>query len=276
MKKTLLLALVLLFATLSCKKDDATPTPIAPIATIFCKLNQAVVTGSGLTTYDFTYDAATGNITKYTLSTVAGNDKQVLTQTLTYNKTGQIMTGYQTFAINGKVQMGGGNSTYTYTNGLLTDISYLGTNAATTIPFARKTIKYDANKRMSESVYISGNYTITDKYEYDANGNCTKYATIDTDGYSQEIISTYDTSKNPEQIVAKAIPFDFSGGQPWKINVALTTKSTFIEQTGAKPEVTTAKRSNIKTDAKGYVISATYTSSDGTSSNETYSLADCN
>lgn len=269
--KTILLFCSIGLFTLSCKKTDgAIPTPVTPpMTTVFCKLTQAVNGVQG--TYDFTYDAA-GNITRYSLTTVNGPDKQVLTHTLTYTTAGQLASGSQTFSINGKTQSGRGTIKYTYASNLLTEQRFFETPTSATA-FSNAVLTYDTSKRLMGRVYSNGTYKSTEKYEFDANGNATRYVFSDTDGYKDEIISTYDTSTNPEQIITKRIPLDFATGQPWKVNLALTTKDTFDDGMGAV--ITNGKRTNIKTDAKGFVISATYTAN-GVATNETYTLADCN
>ena len=266
MKKLLIFGLVALLP-LACEKANDQISPA-----ISCKLTQAVVGNYGSGTYDFTYDDK-GNIIAYSLTTMAGPDKQVLTHTLTYDAAGQLVTGNQTFSINGKAQGGGGNIAFTYTNGLLTGQTY--SQAGSTTPFASATLTYDASKRITSRVYVnnSDKYNSTQTYGYDANGNCTSNQFIDSDGYKEEIISTYDTSKSPEQILMKSIPYDFASARPWNLHVALTEKDTFDDGTG--PVVLAAKRTNVRTDASGYVTGTTYTGDTGTIS-ETYSLSNCN
>ncbi len=266
--------LILVFSMLctldfSCKTTTTDPTPTTPTAAVFCKLTQMVKNNG---TNDFTYGAA-GNITKYVNSATYGTDKFVSTSTQTYSSTGQLSSNLVIVAMNGKAQPQQNVSAYTYTNGLPTGITF--TQIGNTSPFAGSALKYDANKRLTELVYTNNKYSSTEKYEYDAAGNCTRYVFTNTDGEKEEIVSTFDTSKNPEQIVAKGFPFDILFSKPWNVNMALTTKDTYDSGNG-KPSITTAKRTNIKTDAKGYVISSTYADSDGTTVNETYTLADCN
>lgn len=273
LSKKIVLAGLLVALSLSCqKKEDVTPTT-TPTPTVSCKLTQMVIAPFGsANTYDFAYDAS-GNVTKYAIMSLQGTDILVLTQTLAYNTAGQLTSGNQSATLNGKAQGGGGYSAYTYTNGLLTGQAFSET--ASTTPFATATITYDANKRMTKRVYTNSQskYASTNTYEYDANGNCTHQQFSDSDGYKDDIVSTYDTSKNPQQIVAKGIPFDFGMDNPWQVNLALTVKDTFDD--GSGPVVSNGKRTNIKTDAKGYVVGATYTL-DGVATNETYTLTNCN
>ena len=76
-------------------------------------------------------------------------------------------------------------------------------------------------------------------------------------------------------IIAKLIPFDFATGLVWNNNVALTFKETYDYGPGDMG-VITGKRTNIKTDSKGNVISSTYTDDANSVTNETYTLSNCN
>ncbi len=273
MKKTFKFYSLLLGALtliISCSKTDVTPAVVTLPATVFCKLNK-MVNNQG--TYEFTYDTK-GNISSYTLTTLDGNNTQQLRYNCNYDANNKLQSATQSFSINGKIQAGGGFFVYIFTADLLTSINYFSSSSSTK-PFANSVLKYDANKRLVENVYQNGAYTNTDKYGYDTNGNFTRHSSLDSVGYVDDLVNTYDISKNTEQILAKLLPFDLATGQPWKVNIVITTKDTYTEPQ-AKPIITTGNRTNLKTDAKGWVISSTYTLSDGTVTNETNTLSDCN
>lgn len=254
----------------ACKKTDDTSS-ITPTVKMPCRITQ-MITNKG--TYDFVY-GSDGNITKYTLTNLVGSDKQVLTNSFGYNASNQLTSAIQSFTINGKDQGGNNVGVFTYSSGLLTGISYTAPGGTTA--FASTFLKYDANKRLIESNYIntSSKFSSIDKYEYDANGNCTKNLSIASDKSTFEVVNTYDSSKNPEQILAKILPYDFATSQPWKNNVALTYKETFNDGAGFI-DVLTGKRTNIKTSANAYVNATTFTDGNNGVINESYALADCN
>ena len=262
MKRILLVSFVCLFA-LSCKKEaDVTPTDT-------CKLAQ-IVNGTGRN--DFTYDAA-GNLSKWLITRAFSNGKPyIINYDFTRDATGRISSLNQTITNDGKIE-GTATALFTYTNGLLTSTS-------TTVDPAKpgsisRTFTNDSNGRMSKRVVVekTSGFTTTETYEYDSRGNCTKYNYTDSDGIKDDYVFTYDTSKNPEQLLIKSIPFNLSIGLPWSINAVLTTKETF--DYGAGPEIYTSKRTDIKTDARGYVTSATQTYDDGYVVKDTYSLINC-
>ena len=265
MKK--LTIIIAFLATLSaCKKNDTTPTNA-----LSCRVTQMVLNNG---TYDFSYDTK-GNISEYSITTMTGTDKQVLRHVFAYNASNKLSSATQTFAINGIIQGTAAVANLSYSGELLTAQSY--TQIGGTEPFATATLKYNANKRLIEHDYTnkSSNYSSITKYEYDNNGNCIKYLTTDSDNTSDESLFTYDSNKNPEQIIAKLIPFDFATGLVWNNNMALTFKETYDYGPGDMG-VITGKRTNIKTDSKGNVISSTYTDDANSVTNETYTLSNCN
>ena len=263
MKTILAFCFIALF-TLSCKKEnDVTPTDT-------CKLAQF---GNGGRTNNLTYDAA-GNLTQWvSTSDLQGGSKFVITYNFTHDATGRISTRVQTIAIDGKLQGKPSTTQYTYTNGLLTSAStvYELTNSSRTVS---RTYTYDSNQRVIKAVSTETGFTQTSTYEYDSRGNCIRYAYSATDGSKQESLFTYDTSKNPEQLLTKSIPSNPLTGLPWSVNVALTEKQTYDD--GSGPVTFTSKRTDLKTDAKGYVTSTTLTYDDGYVAKETYTLTDCN
>ena len=117
-------------------------------------------------------------------------------------------------------------------------------------------------------------FTQTSTYEYDSRGNCTRYVYTATDGSKEERVFTYDTSKNPEQLLIKSIPSNPLTGLPLSVNVALTTKETYNDGTG--PVTYIGKQTDLKTDARGYVTSTTLTYDDGFVAKTAYTLRDCN
>ncbi len=262
MKRILMFCLIGLSA-LSCKKE----TDVTPADT--CKLVQfANYTGRN----DFTYDAA-GNLSKWLITRAFSNGKAyIINYDFTRDATGRISSLNQTITNDGKVEATA-TAQFTYTNGLLTSTS-------TTVDPANpgsisRTFTYDSNGRMSKRVVVdkTAGSTTTETYEYDSRGNCTKYGYSDSDGIKEEKVFTYDTSKNPEQLLIKSIPFNLSIGLPWSVNVALTTKETFDYGIGS--DTYSTKRTDIKTDARGYVTSATETYDDGYVVKDTYSLTGC-
>ena len=264
MKKIFLFCLMGLYAQSCTISDHLAPTPADS-----CKLAQFVNVNG---TNDFTYDA-TSNLSQWAITSVFDTIKQVVTYRFTRDATGRISSLNQTITSNGKVEANA-TAQFTYTNGLLTSTS-------TTVDPANpgsisRTFSYDSNGRMSKRVVIDtkDNYSSTETYEYDSGGNCTKYTLTNTYGYKEERVFTYDTSKNPEQLLIKSIPFNLRTGLPWSVNVAVMTKATF--DYGKGPIADNSTRSNVKTGANGYVTSATETfDSDGYMSNETYTLTGC-
>ena len=262
MKRILLFCLIGL-TTLSCTlQDHVTPTDT-------CKLAQYInYTGRN----DFTYDGA-GNVSNWLITRMFSNGKAyIINYDFTRDATGRISSLNQTITNDGNIE-GTATAQFTYTNGLLASTS-------TTVDPANpgsisRTFSYDSNGRMSKRVVSdkTADFLSTETYEYDSRGNCTKYNYTDSDGLKNEQVFTYDTSKNPEQLLIKSIPFNLSLGLPWSVNVVLTTKETF--DFGAGPEISTSKRTDIKTDARGYVTNATQTYDDGYVVKDTYSLINC-
>ena len=263
MKKLFLFALLGLFA-LSCN-DHSQPTPADT-----CKLAQFINVNG---TNDFTYDA-TGGLSKWLITRVFPDSTSfVVNYDFTRDATGRISSLNQTITDAG-VNVGAATATFTYTNGLLTSTS-TSTEPGQPATISR-TFTYDNNGRMTKRVVTDtkNNFSSTETYEYDSRGNCTKYNQINTFGYKEERVFTYDNSKNPEQLLTKSIPFNLLTGLPWSVNVAVTTKTTFDYGKGPEPDNST--RSNVKTGANGYVTSATETfESDGYMAKETYTLTGC-
>ena len=264
MKKTLIL--LALFVTFNaCKKTETTPI-LTPTVVLSCRITQMVKNNGS---YDFSYDSK-GNVSKYSLTTSAGTDKQVLTHVFAYNVSNQLTSVTQTFAINGKSQGSSNIANLTYSGELLTGQSYMLAGGTST--FATATLKYDTNKRLVERNYTNNtsNYASVEKYEYDSNGNCTRYLIMGSDKSSDEFVFAFDSSKNPEQIIAKILPYDFATGLIWNNNMVLTLKETYDYGPGDMG-VATGKRTNIKADTKGFVVSSTYTEDANNVTNETYS-----
>lgn len=261
MKRILLFGLIGL-TTLSCQQvDHVTPTDT-------CKLAQ-IVNGGG--SNDFSYDA-TGSLTQWVITTpVNTTTTEIVQYDFTRDATGRISSLAQTITSAGKL-LASSTAQFTYTNGLLTSTS-------TTVDPANpgsisRTYSYDSNQRMSKRVVTdkTSNFTSTETYEYDSRGNCTKYTY--TDSYSKiELESTYDTSKNPEQLLIKSIPFNLRTGIPWSVNTVLTTKETYAFPSGT--DIYIGKQTELKTNASGYVTSSTLTYDDGYVGKTTYSLINC-
>lgn len=262
MKRILILCLIGL-TSLSCKKEGE----VTPADT--CRLAQ-FVNGGGPN--QFTYDQ-TGSLTKWVITIpVSSSTSDIIQYDFTRDATGRISSLNQTRTFEGK-QMPTAIAQFTYTNGLLTSTS-------TTLDPAKpgsisRTFTYDTNGRMSKRVVSdkTSGFTSTEGYEYDSQGNCTKYNYADSYGIKNEIISTYDTTKNPEQLLLKSIPFNLLTGLPWSVNAVLTTKESFDDGTGAVTY--TSKQTDLKTDTNGYVTSVTLTYNDGYVGKTTYSLMNC-
>ncbi len=261
--KTILAFCLLALFTLSCKKE----ADVSPADT--CKLARLInYTG----TNDFTYDAA-GNLSKWLITRAFSNGKKYLINyDFTRDATGRISSLNQTITNDGLIQSTA-TAQFTYTNGLLTSTSTIVDPAKS--PTISRTFTYDSNGRMNKRVVSekTSGFTSTEIYEYDSRGNCTTYTYTDSDGFKNERVFTYDTSKNPEQLLIKSIPFNLSTGLPWSINVVLTTKDT--SDFGQGPEPYTSKRTDIKTDVRGYVTGATETYDDGFVVKDMYSLTGC-
>lgn len=266
MKKILLFCLIGLTA-LSCTITDH----LVPVPADSCKLAQFVNVNG---TNDFTYDA-NGGLSKWLITREFPDGTSfVVNYDFTRDATGRISSLNQTITDAG-VNVGTATATFTYTNGLLTTTS-TSTEPGKPATISR-TFTYDNNGRMTKRVVTDSknNFSSTETYEYDSRGNCTKYNQTNSFGYKEERVFTYDTSKNPEQLLTKSIPFNLLTGLPWSVNVALTTKATF--DYGKGPITDNSTRSNVKTGANGYVTSATETfDTDGYMANETYTLTDCN
>ncbi len=250
-------------SSLSCKKE----AEITPADT--CQLAQL---GSNDGTNDFTYDAA-GKLTQWVAtSTLQGGSKFTQTYVFTYDPTGRISTRVQTIAIDGKIQGKPGTTQYSYTNDRLTSA-----RTVYELPNSTRVITtnytYDSQQRISKGVSTETGFTQTSTYEYDSRGNCIHYVYISSDGVKDERIFTYDTSKNPEQLLAKSVPFNYQTGLPWSVNAVLTTKESFDDGTGAVTY--TSKQTEVKTDASGYATSTTLTYNDGYVGKTTYSLINC-
>lgn len=252
---------LIVLSTLSCKKE----TEIT--ATDTCKLARIANYG----TNDFTYDQA-GNLTKWVITTpLSTSTTEVVYYDFTRDGTSRISSLTQTITTDGKTQASA-VAQFTYANGLLTSTS-------TTVDPAKpgsisRTFSYDSNGRMSKRVVSdkTDGFTSTELYEYDSRGNCTKYNYLDSYAKSEEVY-TYDTSKNPEQLLIKSIPFNLRTGRPWSVNAVLTAKETYEYPSGT--ETYTAKLTDLKTDASGYVTSATLTYNDGYVRKTSYSLTGC-
>ena len=262
MKRILLVCLIGL-TTLSCKDE----VDVAPADS--CKLARLVnYTG----TNDFTYDA-TGNLSNWLITRKFSTGKlYIINYAFTRDATGRISSLNQTITNDGKI-VGTATAQFTYTNGLLTSTS-------TTVDPANpgsisRTFTYDSNNRMSKRVVLdkTSGFTTTEIYEYDSRGNCTKYSYSDSDGNKDDFVYTYDTSKNPEQLLIRSIPFNLSTGLPWSVNVALTMEETFSD--GTDVFTFTSKRTDITTDPRGYVTGATETYDDGYVVKDMYSLINC-
>lgn len=265
MKQILLYCLIGL-TTFSCMLQDH----ISPTDT--CKLAQ-IVNGGGPN--DFTYNAA-GDLTRWVITTPVSTSTTDITQyDFTRDATGRISSLTQTRTFEGKPS-GTATAQFTYTNGLLTSTS-------TTVDPAKpdaisRTFSYDSNGRMSKRVVNdqTSGFTSTETYEYDSRGNCTKYNYTDSNGIKYDFEYTYDTNKNPEQLLIKSIPFNLSTGMPWSVNAVLTSKETYdYGSFGNGPETYTSERTDLQTDARGYVTSITLTYNDGLVTKTTYSLTGC-
>ena len=262
MKQILLFCLIALTA-LSCKKeDDVTPADT-------CKPLQFVKGGSR---NDFTYNV-TGNLTKWVITTpVSATSTFIVQYDFTRDATGRISSLIQTRTLEGKL-LSTANAQFTYTNGLLTSTS-------TTVDPANpgsisRTFTNDSNGRMSKRVVSdkTDGFNSTETYEYDNRGNCTHYTYTDSYGSKSDLEYTYDTSKNPEQLLIKSIPFNLLTGLPWSVNAVLTSKETYVDPTGT--ESYTSKQTDLQTDAKGYVTSYTLIYNDGYMGKTTYFLTGC-
>lgn len=249
--------------TLSCGLEDhITPTDT-------CQLAQIV---SGGTTNEFTYDPA-GSLTKWLITTpVSDSTTDVVQYDFTRDPAGRISSLNQTRTFEG-TSLGTATAQFTYTNGLLT-------STTTTVDPAdpgtiSRTFSYDSHGQMSKRVTTdkTSGFTSTEIYEYDNRGNCTRYNYTDSYGTKTELLTTYDTSKNPERLLIKSIPFNLLTGIPWSVNAALTTKDTFDYGTGAVTY--TSQRTDLKTGAGGYVTSTTLTYDDGYVAKASYSLINC-
>ena len=261
--KPLLSFCLIVLTTLSCTTQEH----ILPADT--CKLARIV---NGVSTSDFTYDAS-GNLSKWLITSVFPDGKtQLVNYDFTRDATGRISSLNQTITFDGKIE-GTATALFTYTNGLLTSTSTT-TDPAQPGSISR-TFTNDSNGRMSKRVVIDkiSGFTSTETYEYDSQGNCTNYNYTDPHGIKNEIIATYDTSKNPEQLLIKSIPFNLLTGLPWSVNTTLTTKETFVGSMGTTTYI--GKQTDLKTDAKGYVTSMTLTYDDGYVSKRMYSLINC-
>lgn len=262
MKRILLFCLIGL-TTIACQQvDHVTPTDT-------CQLAQFVDGGGS---NQFTYDA-TGSLTKWVITIpVSNSTTDIFQYDFTRDATGRISSLTQTRTFEGKL-LSTATALFTYTNRLLTSTS-------TTVDPANpgsisRTFSYDPNGRMSKRVVSdkTSGFTSTETYEYDSRGNCTRYNYTDSNGVKSEIIATYDTSKNPEQLLIKSIPFNLLTGRPWSVNAVLTTKESF--DYGQSPETYTSQRTALTTDVSGYVTSATLTYDDGYVGKTTYSLINC-
>ena len=261
MKRNIVLCLIALSA-LSCKKEGEIT------ATDTCKLARIANYG----TNDFTYDA-TGNLVKWVITTpLSSTTTEVVQYDFTRDATSRISSLTQTITANGKTQASA-VAQFSYTNGLLTSTS-------TTVDPAKpgsisRNFSYDSQGRMSQRVVSdkTDGFTSTETYAYDSRGNYTTYTYTDSYGVKNEFINTYDTSKNPQQLLIKSIPFNLRTGLPWLVNTIQTSKETYVAPTGS--DTYTSKQTDLKTDAKGYVTSSTLTYNDGYVATVTYSLINC-
>lgn len=263
MKQILLFCLIGL-TTLSCRiQDHINPTDT-------CQLAQIAADG---TTDDLTYDA-TGNLIQWVYtSDLQGGSKYAITYVFTNDATGRVSTRLMTIAIDGKALVKPATTQYTYTNGLLTSANTVYNLANSTTRTVNTTYTYDSNQRIIKAVSIETGLTQTSTYEYDSRGNCTRYSYTNTNGSEEERVFTYDTSKNPEQLLIKSIPFNPLTGLPFSVNAVLTSTEIYDDPTG--PVTYISKQTDLKTDARGYVTSVTLTYDDGYVGITTYSLTGC-
>ena len=249
--------------TLSCSIQDH----VTPMDT--CQLAQ-IVNGGGPNA--FTYDAA-GVLTRWVITTpVSTTTTDIVQYDFSRDEKGRISSLTQSRTFDGK-SLGTATAQFTYTNGLLTSTS-------TTVDPAQpgsisRTFTYDNNGRMSQRVVLdkTSGFTSTETYEYDSRGNCTRYTYTDSYGTRTELVNTYDTSKNPEQLLIKSIPFNLLTGRPWSVNAPLMTKETYADFTGLITY--TSNQTDLKTDATGYVTSFTLTYNDGYVGKTSYSRTGC-
>lgn len=261
--KRILYCCLLGLTTLSCTMQDH----LTPADT--CQLAQIAIGGG---TNEFTYNPA-GNLTRWVITNpVSASTTDIVQYDFTRDATGRISSLTQIRTFEGK-SLGIATALFTYTNGLLTSTS-------TTVDPANpgsisRTFSYDPSGRMSQRVVVDklSGFTSTETYAYDSRGNCTSYTYTDSYGVKNEFTNTYDTSKNPEQLLIKSIPFNLLTGQPWKFNTIQTSKETYIDPTGS--DTYTSNQTDLQTGAKGYVTSYTLAYNDGYVGKVTYSLTGC-
>lgn len=261
--KSNLLSCFLSLVLLSCGLEDH----VTPAET--CQLAQLTREGGP---YNFTYDSA-GSLTRWVITfPVSSSTTDVVQYDFTRDGTGRISSLVQTRVFEGK-PVSTATAVFSYTDDLLTSTATtVGGNNPTTIS---RTFSYDRNRRMSKRLVTDNKsgFTSTETYAYDDRGNCTTYTYVDSDGYESLLESTYDTSKNPEQLLIKSIPFNLLTGLPWSVNAILTTKEQYVDPTGTVRY--TSQRTDLKTGAKGYVTSTTLTYDDGYVGTTSYSLINC-
>lgn len=265
MKAIILLGLLSL-TVLGCKQDS--PAPATP--TESCRLAQ-FVDYSG--TNDFTYDND-GNLSKWVNKAVFDTSKVVNTTEFTRDATGRINSLYQTVIINGKMQEGGPSTTrYTYTDGLLSSANVFYDLSKP--PVVTRTLTYNAGKQLVKRITRNNDNgrEIAETYEYDARGNCTHYVFTTGPNFTIDRVLTYDTSKNPQQLLVGRIPLNFNSSMPWPVNVAVTTKETYT--INGTQDVYSGTRKVTATNASGYVTASTETF-DGFDTKETVTLTGCN
>ena len=267
MKKLLIFSLLGLMA-LSCKKDeDVTPaTTFTPAKS--CTLDGFTdLLGNEVKINSLDTD---GRITQTTVKQTQG---QILTivSTFVYETNGQLKSGTMTFRDESGRQIASQPQTYTYENGLLTTVKSRCGCAQNKVA-QRTTLRYNADKQLiekTEEMPALPDQSVT-SYGYDTKGNVLKATSTSGGIISAELAYTYDDTKHPHQLL-KGLPLNmFMGFTPWQVNVPTSIKAEYLDEKGEK-QVLDVKRTDLKTNAKGYATSASY----GIGGNETYTLTNC-
>ncbi|RDB05962.1 RHS repeat protein [Runella aurantiaca] len=259
-------AIIQVLAILSCQKNEA-PTPNST-STKVCQLsNFTDLMGNEIKINSFDNE---GRVLSARFKQTQG---QILTQTTTfvYEANGQLKSGNQTYVDEKGTQLASQPLIFTYENGLLTKIE-VRCGCAKNEVSQITTLKYNANKQLIEKTNESPDAVgkITFAYEYDAKGNVSKEKVSAGTLIMAETDYTYDDAKHPFQLL-KGISLNFfENYSPWKINVPLTLKGYFMDENGQKQSFE-SKRTDLKTNAKGYAAAITY---DGAFS-EAFSFTDC-
>jgi hypothetical protein len=266
MKKLLIFSLVGLMAV-SCKKeDDVTPTTTSTKTCTLDGFTDFLGNEVKINSID-----ADGRITQATVKQTQGQVLSIVS-TFVYETNGQLKSGTMTFRDESGRQIASQPQSYTYENGLLTAAESRCGCAQNSVA-QRITLRYNAAKQLIERTQDSPGST--DKYvtvySYDTKGNVLKEASTMGGINSAEFTYAYDDTKHPHQLL-KSLPLNmFMGLSPWQVNVPTSVRAEYLDEKGQK-QVQDLKRTDVKTNAKGYATSVSY----GAGINETYTLANCN